>query len=395
MSAARWPHRCEMTWLAPHPSKPLLAVACSRFAIDGDANSEDGALLVVDTQSGRLRTVTRINRSVSGFDDMLAWNRDATRIAANIGTNVIAIVEGAKVVFRRSPDGGRDHGFSFTWIGERLYLDLARFLRHSHDKRQFVPPDGKGFAWLTWNETTHSVVGNDGTRIRSIDPFTGRVLYDVETKRQEKLASGVTRSMPARVLVCSSDGRRWAALRAERHRHRSHHRTYWSIEEDIVLFNGDDGSELTVIKPSLHGIDKLQWGPKGRLAFRSYRYVLHRGHVREHIDVVIDDKLARSIDLGSRHFPRKGAGVSGLSHLAWSANGERLATMVSGGEVQIHEASSGKLLERFKPAVPSAEDPVTGQGLAWAGNDRIVFGDAHFLAVYTVDGVLLAQWFIQ
>ncbi len=76
------------------------------------------------------------------------------------------------------------------------------------------------------------------------------------------------------------------------------------------------------------------------------------------------------------------------------------------GEVQVHETATGKLTARFraKPAKSwmmmrqmfrrYAVQPGNGS-LAWAGNDRILHADQHYLNVWSASGERSAQWVAQ
>src|SRR5690606_1642122 len=117
-----WPSNCLIENVAVHPSQPWLAVACT------DAENQRGAVLVFDAQAGSLRSATVFEDYVGWSEQsgLLRWHPDGRRLATNVTTNGIALLDRARIVGYAYPDETRDSGVRYVWVDEsRMFSDTG------------------------------------------------------------------------------------------------------------------------------------------------------------------------------------------------------------------------------------------------------------------------------
>ena len=121
---AVWPVGCFVEVTASHPSQPWLALACT------NAEANMGAVLVVDLDSGTLRSSTLIEDYVGWpATDVLRWHPDGELLATNVGTNGIAVLANGEVLGMAFPDETRDHPVAFVWVGDHVFTDTGAYFR--------------------------------------------------------------------------------------------------------------------------------------------------------------------------------------------------------------------------------------------------------------------------
>ena len=105
MNSTGWPRGCLLENAAPHPSEPWLAVA----GTNGEA--EHGAVMVFDARTGALRSVA-VHEGYVGWSDpgLLRWHPDGRRLATNVDTNGVALLDGVDWVGFAYPDATRAGG---------------------------------------------------------------------------------------------------------------------------------------------------------------------------------------------------------------------------------------------------------------------------------------------
>src|SRR5689334_6078104 len=113
-----WPSKCLIENVAVHPTQPWLAVACT------DSENERGAVLVLDAQTGAVRSVATRDGYVGWSDaGLLRWHPDGRSIATNVDTNGIALLDGTEWIGSAYPDDTRDGGVGYVWVDARMFTD--------------------------------------------------------------------------------------------------------------------------------------------------------------------------------------------------------------------------------------------------------------------------------
>jgi WD40 repeat protein len=359
-------------------------VACT------NAEEEHGAVLVFDAQTGSLRSVAT-HQGYVGWSGrgLLRWHPDGRRIATNVDTNGIALLDATTWVGFAYPDEGRDHGVRYVWIDERMYTDTKNLFEIEPGDARFefeTLDDAPGLSAIAWNANIAAVVGRVRTGVAAYDPIRRAVVY--ENDLAEHGGSGTASWSP--------DGR-WCVRRQY---------AVHPASDELLFIDGDTGEVHGTRTPSSPRVDELVWGPKGALAVRSY--VHHIGGSRSdlRIDLFFAGERRRTLDLGARRVEasRDLAEVSGM---AWSPNQDGLALLLDGQEVRVYDAHSGAVLSSFSapaPAVPSglpdwythAHLPDFGRtgDLLWLEQHRLVRIAGHFVSVWTIDGQKLAEFVV-
>ncbi|MEM6991569.1 MAG: hypothetical protein AAF721_13775 [Myxococcota bacterium] len=381
---ASWPRRCLLENIATHPTQPWLAAACT------DSEGERGAVLVFDVDRGTLRTATAFDDMVGWSDaGLLRWHPDGTRLATNVSTNGIAVLQRARYVGRAHPDDTRDGGVQYVWVGDRLFADTGAFfeIRQGDTRFDFDELDAPAFQGLAWNTTISAAVGRVDTGIAAYDPVRQAVVYDHALDDE-----------PRGHLHWSGDGR-WCARRTF---------AVPPAPDALALFSGDEGTLRAQVKLSCPRIDKLDWGPAGALAVRCHDYdPKTRERSTYHLDVIRDGALAQTIDLGSRKIEPSHS-VPEAAGLAWSPTSDGLALLLEGQQLQILDAHRGTVVSTFHapaPAIPKGLPSYYTGGhraklgfpgdLIWASPQRLVRIAPHFISVWSIDGEKIAEFVVS
>lgn len=379
-SGARWPRRCLIENVAPHPTQPWLAVACT------NAEEEHGAVMVVDALTGALRSVATHDGYVGWSDaGLLRWHPDGRRIATNVDTNGIALLDGTQWVGMAFPDDTRDGGVGYVWVDERMFTDTNDFFEiHPGDARFDLPTlDAPDLAAIEWNASIGAVVGRVGTGIAAYDPRKATVLY--ENSLEAHGQGGTPRVSP---------NGRWCV----RWQHAVH-----PASDELLFVHGDTGKVHGVRRPSSPRVDELVWGRAGTLAVSSYVHHIGGPKSDVHVDVFVDGELRRTIDLGARRIQGSHS-VAEASGIAWSPDCNGLALLLDGQEVAIYDAHSAALLSKFEaraPGIPPGLPEHYTKGhrpeygfpgdLVWLEGQRLVRIAPHFMSVWTLDGQKIAE----
>lgn len=382
---AQWPRGCLIKWASAHATQPWVALACA--TAEDDYDEVTGALIVVDAGTGTLRSVTAFDEGVSDFEDRLRWHPDGTRIAVNIGTNGLAIVDRGTAGKIGNPDDGRDHGYDFVFVGARLFLDMGGyFVPGAIAEHEVVEPE-TAFYRVEYNEAAKVVVGFDRDVLLGLSPTERRRVFSVKTDGiYPRCAHDGLRCS---VVVDADNLPKQDGVRPQR----------------LRLFDGANGRQVADITPSGPLIDHITWSHRGRVAFTSHRYLRRGGRAAEHIDIVRDDRLITSIDVG-RERVRGGYGVDEGGDLSWSSDGRRLWALLDAKHVVAYDAETGHEVSRMEaiaPPLPSwmktttrfqglrQDDHAAGVILA-AGEERVLRIGEHFVSVWTLNGERLATW---
>ncbi|MFO7564848.1 MAG: hypothetical protein R6X02_19545 [Enhygromyxa sp.] len=382
-----WPRHCLIENLAPHPTQPWLAVACT------DSERERGAVMVFDAQTGTLHRVAARDGYVGWSDPgLLRWHPDGRRIATNVDTNGIALLDGTQWVGLAYPDETRDSGVRYVWVDERMFTDTGALfeIRPGDVRFEFPTLDAPKFSAIEWNATIGAVVGRVGTGIAAYDPLAQIVVY------QDPLAA----YQPLGPPNWSADGRWCVALRYAVH----------PAPDELLFIRGDTGEVDGARQPSSPRIAELVWGRNGALAVHSY--VHHIGGSRSdlRVDLFVEGELRETIrldhGLGARRIEASHS-VPEASGIAWSPDALGVALLLDGQEVAVHDARSGKLLSSFAapaPAIPAGLPDWYTKGhrpdygfpgdLIWLEQQRLVRIAPHFVSVWAIDGQRVAEFVV-
>lgn len=378
---AEWPRRCLIENVALHPRQPWLAVACTDVGHEADA----GAVLLFDTQTGRVRSSTQFAHPVGWMEnrDVMRWHPDGQRLITNESTNGITLLQLARVVGSAVPDETRDSGVHVVWVGDQLFADTGA-LFEIHDGDELFPANGTvQFNELEWNATIGAVVGRIGDGIAAFDPRHQRFLYRVP---------GIVKS---RDSAWSADGRWYATVDRERA----------PTIDRIRVYSGDDGQLRGTVPLSLPHFQHLVWGPDGTLAVHCYAEARSQ-RTAEHVDIVDKGVLARTLDLASRRISATFS-VPEAGGMAWSPTGDGLALLLDGQTVQIRETETGKILTSFSapaPAIPKGlPDWYPGYdksvdypgGLTWLSTTGLARLAPHFVSFWSIDGHKLGEQVVR
>lgn len=363
-----------------HPREPWIAVACS------DDAAEVGAVLVFDAQTGGLRSTTTIDGTVGWSDrGLLRWHPDGLRLGTNMGTNGIGLIDRGEYVGAAFPDGTRDGGVRYLWIGDEMFTDTgARFRIQQGDWRfDFEPIDMPALQAIEWNATGKFVVGRVGSGVAAFDPIAGRVVYE------QSLADHGDRGTPD----WSPDGR-WCVRREF---------AVHPASDRLLFVDGDTGRVHGARTPSSPRIDEVVWSPGAALAVSSYVHHIGGQRSERRVDIFRDGERRTTIDLGPRAI-QASHGVADACGIAWSPTGDGLALLLDGQRVQIHDAATGRVLASFDapaPPIPAglpdhytnAHRPDYGRpgDLMWTHHQRLIRVAPHFVGMWAMDGSKLAE----
>jgi hypothetical protein len=367
--------------VAVHPNQPWLAVACT------DAEKQRGAVLVFDAQAGSLRSSTEFEDYVGWSEQpgLLRWHPDGRRLATNVGTNGIALLDRARIVGTAWPDETRDSGVRYVWVDEtRMFSDTGALfeIREGDSRFDFEDIGSPSFAEIEWNAATGAVVGRVEHGIAAFDPVGRKLLYH-HTLEDLPLAYR---------MHWSGDGR-WCA------------RVHWgrsSASDEILIFDGDDGQRVRTLAPSLPHFDELRWGREGALLIRSHG----PDQKTTHLDIIRNGRIETTIELAPRLIQASHS-VPEASGIAWSADGHGVALLLDGQEIRLLDASSGLALSTFSapaPAIPDGLPDYYRDGyrpdygfpgdLIWLGPQRLVRLAPHFVGFWSIDGQKIAEFVV-
>ena len=381
---ARWPARCLIENVAVHPVEPWIAAACT------DAENERGAVLVFDARAGTLLSSTTFAGYVgwSQSPGVLRWHPGGTRLATNVDTNAIALIDRGRVVGHASPDQSRDSGVRYVWVGDQIFTDTgALFEIHEGDHRlDFDTTGAPFFDDLAWNAATGAVVGRVGTTLAAFDPLRKKLLYQVSPEPQTS----------HRTQHWSPDGR-WCALVSNR----------LPDADDVQIYNADDGRQQWTVQPSSPRIDDVHWAPDGSLLVRSHLYDPQaRARTNKRLDIVRSGRVEATVALAAREI-QVNMSVPEASKVASSPTGDGFALLLDRQELQIFDARSGKALSTFHapaPAIPAGLPSYYRDGnqalfgfpgdLLWAAPQRLVRLAPHFVAFWSLDGNKVAEFVV-
>lgn len=378
-----WPRGCLIENAAVHPREPWIAVACTNSA------AETGAVLVFDAQTGSLRSSTPIDGYVGWSDrGLLRWHPDGVRLATNVSTNGIALLDRAELVGTAFPDQTRDGGVTYLWIGDELFTDTGALFQIQQDdwRFEFDELEIPELQAIAWNDAGKFVVGRVGSGVAAYDPIAERVVY------HNTLESFGARGNPD----WSPDGR-WCVRR---------HFVVHPAPDELLFVDGAAGRVHGVRTPSSPRIDQLAWSPNGSLAVSCYVHHLGGHRTQRHVDIFREGERCTTIDLGVRAIQASHA-IADASGIAWSPTSEGLALLVDGQRVQVIDAETGKLLTTFHapaPAIPAGlpdyyvkgERPDFGVpgDLMWVHQQRVIRIAPHFVSVWSLDGSKIAQFVV-
>lgn len=372
-----WPSNGLIENVAIHPDQPWLAAACT------DADNQRGAVLVFDAQAGSLRSSTDFDNYVGWSEQpgLLRWHPDGLRLATNVGTNGIALLDRARIVGEAWPDETRDSGVRYVWVDDtRMFSDTGALfeIREGDSRFDFEDIGSPSFEQLEWNAAIHAVVGRVGQGIAAFDPVDRKLLY------HHPLAD-----LPASYRMHWSADGRWCA------------RVHWGrppASDEIVIFNGDDGQRTHTLAPSRPRFDELRWGCDGALLVRS-----HGPDQTTHLDIVRNGRIATTIELAPRMIQASHS-IPEASGIAWSPDGHGIALLLDGQQIRLLDAHSGLTLSTFSapaPAIPEGLPDYYRRGhrpdygfpgdLLWLGPQRLVRLAPHFVGVWSIDGQKIAE----
>lgn len=379
----QWPRGCLIENAAIHPREPWLAVACT------NAEAERGAVLVFDAQTGSLRTSTLLDGYVGWSDPgLLRWHPDGVRLATNVGTNGIALLDRAALVGEAFPNDTRDGGVAYLWIGDDMFTDTGALFRiEQGDYRfEFDTLDIPELQAIAWNERAGHVVGRVGKGVAAYDPIAARVVYHDALDGFGEFGQ----------LSPSPDGRWCAARRFAVH----------PASDELLFLAGDTGRVHGVRTPSLPRIDRLVWSPEGSLAVACYVHHVGGRRSPRHVDIFREGERHTTIELGPHEIQASHAIVDARG-IAWAPTGDGLALLVDHQRVLVIDARTGKLLTHFDapaPAIPTGLPDHYTKGrrpefgfpgdLMWVHGQRLIRIAPHFVSIWSLDGTRIAQFVV-
>lgn len=346
--------------------------------------------MVFDAQIGTLRWLA-MHEGFVGWSDpgLLRWHPDGRRIATNVDTNGIALLDGPTWVGFAYPDDTRDGGVGYVWIDERMYTDTANlFAIQAGDARfEFETLDAPALQGIEWNQKIGAVVGRVGTGVAGYDPLRRAVVY------QNQLAEYGARGTPR----YSPDGRWCVRWQPAVH----------PASDELLLLDGDTGAVHGTHQPSSPRVDELVWGRQGALAVRSYVHHIGRPRSDERIDLLFAGERRQTLELGPRRV-QASHGVPEASGMAWSPDENGIALLLDGQQVRVHDSRSGAVLSSFIAPAPAIPDGLPNHyvnahqsdgfgrpgDLLWLAQHRLVRVAPHFVSVWTLDGQKLAEFVV-
>jgi hypothetical protein len=353
-----------------------LAAACA-------TRDDGGAVLLVDLETGQLRSVFEYPESVGWPGrDLLHWHPSGDRLVTNISTNAIGVVEPSGFVARALPDDGRDHGVRSLWAGDVLFADTGD-LFDVKPLDDWLPGQPTGAPWMsemTWSESLGAVVGRTDDAIVAFDPAAKEVVH-------RKVVGE-----PGNSSSFSPDGA-WFVEQ----------KTFSPEPIEIAVFEVRPPWRAWMVEPNGATLRAApSWGPNGRLALyttdyeRDYdrRKELGTPYVRPRFEFVKRGEIVRKVALET---PLEADMVFyEVPHIQWSPGGGQVAMLAQGERVQVFEWSSGRMVKDFRapaPLPPSDGKPHSylahgGRpgALLWATPDRFVRLDHHFIHIWNADG---------
>src|SRR5690606_927179 len=177
---------------------------------------------------------------------------------------------------------------------------------------------------IVWNDVLGAVIGITAEGLAAYDPRTGATIYDI---RQPDVAGRRVWSAP--------DGRWPATWQPGRSQ----------VSDTITVFSTLDGSRVATLTPRFGHMERMHWGPDGRLAV-----VSHDGDRRQ-LDLYQAGAATGSVLLT----PRRIQGSDGLpstGEIAWSPTGQHVAVLVDGQRIQTYDVSGAHLDTLHTPAPP-------------------------------------------
>ncbi len=330
----QWPRGCLIENVAIHPQRAWLAAACTNAA------DESGAVLVIDAESGRLHSATALEGYVGWSEnaDLLRWHPDGQRLATNVDTNGIALLDRGRLVGKAYPDDSRDSGARYVWVDDRMFSDTGALfeIRDGDNRFDLEPISPLEFDVIEWNAAIGAVVGRVGQGIGAFDPIGRKVLY------HEPMPD----LPPNFRMRWSSDGR-WCARR---------HYGQYPAPDEILIFSGDDGKKQWTVQPSAPRIDEMWWSREGVLLVQA----------GTRLDVVRSGRIERTIDVAPRAIKTSHT-IPEVAGVAWSPTGDGIALLLDRQEVQLRDARTGAVLSTFAapaPAIPDGLRPSTATATA-------------------------------
>jgi hypothetical protein len=325
---------------------------------------------VFDAEAGSLRSSTEFEDYVGWSEQpgLLRWHPDGRRLATNVGTNGIALLDRARIVGTAWPDETRDSGVRYVWVDEtRMFSDTGALfeIREGDALFDFEDIGSPSFEQIEWNATTGAVVGRVGQGIAAFDPLQRKLLYH---HTLDNLPSSYR-------MHWSGDGRWCARVNFGRP----------PAENEILIFDGDDGRHVHTLFPSMARLDELRWGREGALLLCS------RGLDQKstHLDIVRDGGIVATIDLAPRTIQASHS-IPEASGLAWSPDGHGIALLLDEQEIRLLDASNGFPLSTFSARAPYGEPG----DLIWLSAQRLVRLAPHFVGFWSLDGQRIAEFVV-
>lgn len=378
-----WPRGCLIENAAIHPYEPWLAVACT------NSEAETGAILVFDAQTGSLRSSTTLDGYVGWSDaGLLRWHGDGVRLATNVGTNGIALLDRAELVGMAFPNDTRDGGVTYVWIGDELFTDTGALFRiEPGDERfDFDELDIPDFQAIAWHEQARVVVGRVGRGLAAYDPIAARLVYHAKLDAYGEFNH----------LSPSPDGR-WCVARRF---------AVPPASDELLFVEGASGRVHGIRTPSLPRIDQLAWSSGGALALSCYVHHLGGARGPRHVDIFREGERRLTIDLGAHAITASHA-IPDASGIAWSPAGDGLALLLDRQRVQVFDAQTAKLLTSFDapaPAIPAGLPDYYMQSkrhelgcpgdLMWLHRQYLVRIAPHFVSIWSLEGTEIARFVV-
>jgi hypothetical protein len=316
-----------------------------------------------------------------------------------VSTNGIGLLELGEFVGDAYPDETRDSGVRYAWVGDYLFADTGAFFLIEEEDRKcdFEPLKVPHFMKLEWNAAIGAVVGSvvrgrgeqseaSGAEIREVE----RGLYAFNPRTQQRIYyQDLSHLGNAFESHWSRDGRWCAWVRKSA-----------GAGDEILIFDGDNGRLLHSFRPAARRVNEVHFHREGSLLVASGE----SGRRSSHVEIVRGGRIETRIALSPRAM-QPGYELPEGGGAAWSPSGDRVALLLDGQEVQIHDARSGAVLTRFRAPAPPvqagprghdanphrlAQDESPGD-LLWPTPDCLVRLAPHFVAFWGTSGARRAE----
>ena len=384
----RWPRNCLIEDLGVHPHQPWLTLACS-----DPEGKVDGALLVIDVQSGSLLSVSPADGNAGWYGDggLVLWNAKGDRLASNVWTNSIGLFERGAAVSVNSPDETRDNPVDYAWVDHRIYTDTGHFFDPKNEETggRFGFEPVEGIVWsidtFKWVPKLGAVVGAaypDKYRDPDLQLDPNAVQLVAYAPQRQKVV--YRESIAPYILELRwSANRRWAVGQRKLDYPRS------AKESVLDVYDTHSGKLSRQVSVPGSQLRKIAVRDDGLLVTASYSTVDASAKVKT--EVFAPDG-SHSVLSESMPWP-DGAALG--SNGALSLRGTGFAQLLRDESIALFDLTTGKHQHTFPapvPPPPGRADQPSYASVLWISDTRLATVGPHFVRIWSVDGTRVASF---